>query len=856
MTFNRKNIVQFLSSCAICMVLLSCNSKSYQNITAKFNGHYYAQLRLSEVEQALDDAYQYNYNDILKIYPDIDSAVIQSNEAKLDDAFTKASRLVEWHSASDYVDDGYLIAGKIRHLRGQFQEAIQTLQYVNQISTDKDAKHAALVALMRTYMDMDEMENATQVSEFLESADLSEENKADFRLTMAYFHQRQNNLQGIAQNLNEVSDIIKDRDEKSRSKFILGQIYQRLGFNTEAYDFYKASLAGNPPYELSFYARLNMQQVADFGSEADNERIRKFYQALLKDGKNTEYRSNIYFEMGEFELKQSHHDLALNNYLLSVTEENPPQRIQGLSFLRAGQLYFDHYQNFRLAKAYYDSTIAVLPKDIANYEGIQKRQGVLNEFVTQLDIIHRNDSLLSLSEMSQISLDAFVENYLNEKEEKEKAKAKDERQNQSNSGVNRVDDNPSTFDPNNSGTWYFYNTAALDQGQIEFERTWGNRPLEDNWRRSSKERSQASEASSDTSIDPDPTSSKDTKKTPKSQEREAEKAKILESIPQSEEEKEQLHLEMQEAYFKLGGVYQYGLEKIDDAVISYQTLVDRYRNSEFRPDALMALYGIFLESDPARAEAVKSQIIADYPETVMAKMLINPNYLIEKEQRNQQLQQIYANAYKQFEAGNYRNAERMLQSAYDSLEDVDFLPNAQLLLAIMKARTENLFSYEQALKEFIKQYPTGELSDYAQNLLNGIDPVKSNIVRTDDFEYSEDFEQLHIISLLYDRDSIDEAKLRSDIDAFNSFLHSSKNLTLGVLEFDKETNKGVLFVNSFKTKELAQAYGKELAEALGRFGSTKGKDLDSFVISRDNFQMLIQSKKVEEYRVFHKRFYQ
>ena len=36
------------------------------------------------------------------------------------------------------------------------------------------------------------------------------------------------------------------------------------------------------------------------------------------------------------------------------------------------------------------------------------------------------------------------------------------------------------------GKWYFYNVQSLGYGKGEFTRIWGNRPLEDKWRRSDK----------------------------------------------------------------------------------------------------------------------------------------------------------------------------------------------------------------------------------------------------------------------------------------------------------------------------------------------------------------------------------
>ena len=37
------------------------------------------------------------------------------------------------------------------------------------------------------------------------------------------------------------------------------------------------------------------------------------------------------------------------------------------------------------------------------------------------------------------------------------------------------------------GGWYFYNPSAISLGYSEFNTRWGNRKLEDNWRRKNKE---------------------------------------------------------------------------------------------------------------------------------------------------------------------------------------------------------------------------------------------------------------------------------------------------------------------------------------------------------------------------------
>ena len=39
---------------------------------------------------------------------------------------------------------------------------------------------------------------------------------------------------------------------------------------------------------------------------------------------------------------------------------------------------------------------------------------------------------------------------------------------------------------NGSNAWYFYNPALVSAGKTEFQRKWGRRKLEDDWRRRNK----------------------------------------------------------------------------------------------------------------------------------------------------------------------------------------------------------------------------------------------------------------------------------------------------------------------------------------------------------------------------------
>ncbi len=853
------HINRLLSLLLLTSLLVACNSKGYQNLTARYNGYYYANLRLEEVYQAIEDGYQYNYNDILKVYPEIDSGTVNSNKSKLEDAFKKASRVIEFKKTSDYVDDGYLIVGKIRHLQGEFAFAVSTLQYINQTSDDPDMRHAALIVLMRTYMDAGDVENAEQVANYLDLEDLSEENLVDYKITSAFDHQRKGEIQEMTTNLAEVVTLLKDKDERSRINFILGQIFQQQGANAEAFEFYKTSLAGTPPYELDFHARLNMLQVSGYKGPSQVSRIRESYAKMLKDGKNQEYQDKIYYEMGLFEEKQANHERALDNYLKAVAVEQPQPLQKSLSYLRAAQLYYNTFEDFELASAYYDSTITLLPKETPDYETIEKRQRVLGDFVKNLKIINETDSILSLAELNPVSLDAFLDIYLDEQEEKAREDEKEaRRQERANTGVNTTPSASNAFGSaaGNAGVWYFYNDQALSQGELQFKRAWGDRPLEDNWRRSNKD-SFTSTENDEAADEPGEATTLEATLEERDSNREAEKAKLLATIPTTPEAKAEAKLKVEEAYFNLGDIYRNGLDREDKGAESYQTLVDKYPNTQFKLDALFALYSIYQPKDINRASVYKDQIIREFPDSLIAKILIDPQYLEKKEARSRRLQNIYASAYNAYEEGDYFKADRIIDEALGSFEDVDFLPTVELLAAILKSKTESLITYKAALEAFVEKYPEGPLFEEAKERLDGLSEASTPAKPKDEeFLYSEDFRQPHQVVMIFNTELNNRDSVRMAIEAFNKARFAkAKSLRVDYIAYKLDEDLGMVFVSPFPTKASAENYHKVFKGEVSNFLSVMGLNFNNFVISRDNVNTLVTEKKLEEYLRFYKRFY-
>jgi pentatricopeptide repeat protein len=325
-------------------------SNALGNLAAHYNGYYYARETNRGVEKIILKSLDDDHNVILRLFPKLDTALAKGYAKDTDEAIKMASISIQRHPNSKWVDDNYVEVGKARLYASDFINAIQTFKYVNTKSHDPNTRHKALIYLMRTFIEHGDFDKAEEVFHFLEKEKLERTNQKNLYLEKAYFYQLRGDYDKMVRNLAKTDSLLTRKDRKGRIYFIIGQVYQKLGFESEAYSFYKKCLGTNPDYEIDFYARLNMAQVAKLNDKNDINAVRKQFNKLLTDTKNTEFRDKIYYEMGEFERKLGNLKEAIENYKHSA-HAGKNKRIKGSAFLRLGQLHFDSLKKYSLCQS-------------------------------------------------------------------------------------------------------------------------------------------------------------------------------------------------------------------------------------------------------------------------------------------------------------------------------------------------------------------------------------------------------------------------------------------------------------------------------------------------------------------------
>ena len=822
-------------------------SNVYHNLTAHFNGYYYALEKTHEVETVILKSLDDDHNQVLRLFPKLDTTLAKSYEKDTEEIIKMASISIQRHPNSKWVDDNYIQVGLARLYSCDFQNATQTFKYVNTKSSNKDVRHVALIHLARTFTENTEFDKAEEAFRFLEKEELNKTNRKNFYLEKAYHYQVRDDYDNMVRNLTRADSLLVRSDRKGRIYFIVGQVYQKLGFGSEAYNYYRKCLSTNPEYEIDFYARLNMAQVARLDDSQDIKIIRKQFVKMLADVKNQEFLDKIYFEFGEFERKQGHLNEAIDNYKLAA-HAGKNKRIQGNAFLRVGEINFDSLKKYSQAKAYYDSAIGALPKEFENYSNIKKRQEVLGEFVTYTETIQMQDSLLYLSTLDSISVRNKLDSAIAFKAKKTETGKKKRKRN--GSSVSNSNQNNPFFQTETTTTsdWYFGNPSAVALGESEFHRIWGNIELADNWRRSNKS------ASVMEATDPAATSENNVAATNTSEKSESvdEIAKIFQLLPKTDEQKKEALTKIEDAYFKLGDLYFLKLNERENAFTSYEKLLERFPDTEYGAEVLYKLYLISREKNDGKADGFVSQLKNRFPNSTFTKVLINPDYLKETSVAAEKQKLIYKQAYTSYQANNLRESQEKITQAL-SLGETGFTSQLELLKILITGKTEDITKYQFELSEFLKKYPEGSLKPYAENLLVSSKGFQEKVERAKGIRFSNVPADPHRFVLVYKNINKASDKISEALEAFNRTSFREKKLNTTNLVFHDDYV--LTIVTDFPDRLSAVDYFDKFTTQAGGNKTFTSHKFDTFVITKNNFDLFYRTKALDEYLTFFDRNY-
>ena len=830
-------------------IFLSCSpetltGRAFHNTTAHYNGYFYANEEISRIEKIIRQNHQDDYNQILWLFPRLDSVKAKAYDKEIQESIKMASIAIQRHPGSKWMDDAYLLVGKARLYSFDWGNAIQTFKYVNnpKVTQDINIRHAALIWLLRTYTEHKEYNNAEAVIDYLLKEKLNKTNRKNFLLTKAYYHQVRGNYDGMIRALTEAEPLLSRKDRPGRIYFIMGQVYQHLGFESEAFNFYREAISTHPEYEIDFYARLYMAQVAEISRGRDVAQARRSFKKLLTDSKNRDFRDKIYYEMGLFEEKQGNLTEAIMYYNKALrTGSN--NLVKGDTYFRLGHVYYDSVRNFETAQAYYDSAVRTMPPTRPGYLEIKQRQEILNEFVKHYKTIRWNDSLLALAKMDTASLRKLVE----EKTTSPATSASGKRKKTQNSETTSTPSITQQDIITSVSGWYFSNVSTLATGRTEFIKVWGKIPLEDNWRRSTRSTAVASqpittgqaERENKTETNPSVTKTEDAFKT------------LISQIPYTDKQKEAALQQIESSLFALGDIYYFKLKETPNAILTYQSLLSRFPDSEYEAEVLYKLYLILREKDASAANNYAQLLARKHPESTFNKLIQNPNYLAENEQAQEKQKIMYRQAYDYFQKDELASASQVLQEARN-LEETSFTPHLDMLDILITGKTGDKESYTQKLQDFISRNENTELVEFAKSLLESLKTV-SKQPESDKQVYTRQIEEPHYFVFSFNPAENLETTATNLLNDFNRT--NFRDLQLKVSRTELNGSQVLILVSDLPRVSTAIEYYRLISDKLATVPDLKNHKFNTFVISKGNFNTLYRTKKLHEYLEFFTKVY-
>ncbi|PJJ48634.1 type IX secretion system periplasmic lipoprotein PorW/SprE [Hymenobacter chitinivorans] len=733
---------------ALLLGVAACSSErkslvghAYENVVARDNGFFLAREKLRATEETLYKARVNDYNRVLPLFPTLDDATVGRVTADLDDIIKKASLPIQHRPGSDWTDDSYLVIGKARFYKKEYEDAGKTFKYVNTTTKDPNAKHEALIWLMRTFLALKEYDNAAAVSDILDKEQGVEQNARELFLTRAeYFLLTGDQKQAIV-NLEKAIPYISPKNEQSRTRYILAQLYQAGGQDKEAYAQLNKILKKNPPYELDFFSKLMLGQVSDLNA-TDRARLDKYFAKLLKDTKNKEYTDKIYYEMARLEYRQQQYDKALT-LLRKAARANGSNRAQkSYTYLLAGRIYYENLQKYRLAAAYYDSTVQNMDRAAPEYAATAERSDILKEFAKQITTIETQDSLQTLARLDSAALRTQLLTFATaevtaRKKEADRIAAQQEltarQEQQAASGVNSLRPGESTVDPlalaNGVGgaLFYFDNPTALSTAKAEFVRRWGDRQLQDNWRTSSQVSSSPATVQggnvplsiaggSSTRVNPAGDATLPAAVDPEAQARQL-AATYRQNLPLTEAQMQASQKLVEEALFALGAIYSQQLKEPTRAAETYEKLVTRFPQSKHNPEVFYSLYLLYKELNDPKAEAYAQRLRQEYPNSSYARLVADPEYLRRTSIANEQVAVQLDSAFAFYKKQEFKKATAVLARTKKQNPVSDLNDRVDYLSTLLVIRTQPPAAAKVAVEKFSKTYPESPLSGQARELL-------------------------------------------------------------------------------------------------------------------------------------------
>jgi len=913
----------------LCIALLvSCSTKKntagtrfYHSTTARFNTLYNGQQAFLEGIEAQTDGHKDDYTRLLPMYPSTNKSTAAMGKGSYETAITKCEKAIKVHSIkkrptikgnkrrtpkqkeflarkefNPYLRHAWLLMAEAQFQKGEFIEAASTLNYILRLySTQPEVASVAKARLARCYVAMEWPYDAEDILNKMKRDSMSTKGSHERDNTMAAYLIQTHQYKEAIPYLQSAIHNTRGKLQKARMNFLLGQLYQKTEDGNMAYKALSRVIRSNPPYELSFNARILQTEVMP--RDKYKQMVSRL-KRMAKSDKNKDYLDKVYYAIGNIYLSVQDTARCIGAYERGVLEATQSGIAKAVLLLRLSQLYWD-MENYIDAARTYKECVSILDKEHEEFKESERRSKILTELEPHLSAIKLQDSLQVLALMEEndrlAAIDRVIENLKKKEKEEEKIAAKKGlsrngrgtgtgAQRNTTPGAQSRGTNQNTAGTSTSassgpkGDWYFYNTRTVTQGIQEFQRRWGQRQNEDNWRisrKSSLPNSEGVAELSDEELANDSLFGEVSEEL--SEEEQARKDSLandphsrefyLKQIPLTEEMLSASNQILSDGLYNAGMLEQEQLENFPLAEKTMQRLLNDFPEREDLDNIyyhLFLLYGRL--GDDEKAEYYKTLLVEQYPESRLSLLLGNENYeMIAREGRHVE-DSVYQASYAAYQNSDYEQVGRNYAFSSENFPEGRNRAKMMFIHAMSLLYSGQRDSFMVVLKEVIQKYPKEEVTDLANSIVKGVEEGRSlmddrydasNIWGRRNRREGEDSTEVapvlneerysnFVFLLAYPTSSLDEDQLLFEMAKYNFTNYMVRNFEI---EMTEDQGLSMMAIKGFLSYDEVHAYAQKLYadEHMG----TALKGIRSLLISEENLKLIGTEFSFDEYKEFY-----
>ncbi len=908
-------------------IFFSCSTKkntgltrTIQAIKANYNTYYNGKLAFIEGVDAQEQANKDNYSEIIPLYMTGNKATVNAGKSNFDRAVEKCQKTIKrrsitkrpewksnkpktakdkiWLSQKEYnpfLYKAWFLLADAQFHKGEYLEAAATYAYMQRLYFSKpDIIAKARVLEAKCYAELEWFYDAEDIISRAVRDSFPTKYEYLKASVLADCQIRQKQYEDAIPNLLKAVKKEKSGLQKARMYFLLGQLYQKIGKNAEAYKAFQKTIRRNPPYELEFNARICQTEVMSKGNA--RKMVRKL-QAMAKNSKNKDYLDQVYYAIGNIYLAQQDTAKAIGAYVEGVEKSTRNGVEKGVVMLRLGQLYYET-EKFVKAQECYAGVLGLLDKDRDDYEDIDELSKILDELLPHAQAVELQDSLQELAAMDSVERMKVIENIIKEvkkKEKEEKRKGNAAAYAASNTGsqstgAGRPSGATTIGRPNQQGggLWYFYNPTAVAAGKAEFRKKWGERKLEDNWRR--KNKTVLDEFGDDEELYTDNDSVttdsllgdsvlQNNVLSPVESDKELSKAEeyakdphrpefYLKDIPFTDEQMQASNALLVEGLFNSGVIYKDRMENFPLAERTFLRICDKFPDYEKMGDTyfnLFQLYSRLGRTDDALL--YKQKLLEEFPDNENGVMIADPNYEFKARYGKQVEDSLYQIAYSAFKDNDFNAVISTNDYLAKEYSNGDNRARLMFLTALSRLELGERDQFMASLKEIVEKYPQSTVSELAGLYVKGLQEgrilasgkmdmgalwerrigagavVDSTLA---DSVFTTDKMCNFVFVVAYEHDSINENQLLYEMAQYNFTNFTVRNFDISIVPSD---GIDMLQIRTFLSYEEAYIYLHRLMN--NKDMATKLEGLKMFIISEDNLRLLMRGKSFMDYFEFY-----